>query len=143
MSEIVRKRRLPTGKETFKSLRTDINQIRETFEYISKQLLQVVEYITMTEIRIQQLECLMDNQATTIKELQQRQSPDLPYIPWSNENSRDEFVSPLELSESESDLNVDLLSFGDEDHQLLHMSPLSLEEHPGTILNLLCNEVMD
>jgi hypothetical protein len=141
MSEVVsKKRRSPVDKESFKRLREDINSTKDTIESISKQLLQVVEYLTITEIRIQQLENIMDNQAASIKSLQQYRSPEFPCVPYF---TREEFESPLELSESESDLRIDLLDLPDEDIHLLHISPLSLEEHPGTILNLLCNEVMD
>jgi hypothetical protein len=140
MSEVVKKRRTPVDKESFKRLRHDINESKESFESISKQLLSVVEYLTITEIRIQQLENIMDKQAESIRALQSKESPDFPCAPVFD---RREFESPLELSESDSDLKIDLLNFDDEDHQLVHMSPLTLEEHPGTILNLLCNEVMD
>jgi hypothetical protein len=145
MAEVVKKRRTPADKESFKRLRSDITDAKEAFESISKQLLQVVEYLTITEIRIQQLESIMDKQADSIRNLQNSKSPEFPCVPYFN---REEFESP-------SDLKIDLLDFGDEDHQLLHISPLSLsehpgvvtpltlEEHPGTILNLLCNEVMD
>jgi len=139
MSEITRKRRSPADRDSLKRVREDISQTKSSIESMSKQLLQVVEYLTMVEIRIQQLELLMDNQGEAIKELQKTRSPDFspPYF------DRTEFTTPLELSHSESDINIDLLSFEDEDLQLLHISPLSLEEHPGTILNLLCNEVME
>ena len=140
MSEITKKRRSTGDKETFKRLREDINGMKETFESISKQLLQVVEYLTITEIRIQQLEGIMDKQAETIKSLQSARSPEFPCVPFFN---REEFASPLVLSESESDIGVDLLEYDEEDLRLLQISPLRLEDHPGTILNLLCNEVMD
>jgi hypothetical protein len=141
MSEVTKKRRTPADKESFKRLRGDITDAKEAFESISKQLLQVVEYLTITEIRIQQLESIMDRQAESIRNLENRRSPDFQCVPYFD---REEFESP-------SDLKIDLLDFGDEDHQLFHMSPLTLEEqapltleeHPGTILNLLCNEVMD
>lgn len=140
MSEVTKKRRTPTDKESFKRLRSDITYAKEAFESISKQLLQVVEYLTITEVRIQQLEGIMDRQAESIKNLQNSRSPEFPCVPYFN---REEFGSP-------TDLNIDLLDFGDEDHPLLQISPLSLnetpltlEEHPVTILNLLCNEVMD
>ncbi len=141
MSEAVKKRRTPADKESLKRLRYDINEVKESFESISKQLLQVVEYLTITEVRIQQLESIMDKQAETIRSLQ---SPDPPYISWSTDLNRDDFkLSPLDLSDSDSDLNIDQLTFDDNYSPLLQMSPLSLEEHPGTILSLLCNEVMD
>ena len=140
MSEITKKRRSTGDKETFKRLREDINGMKETFESISKQLLQVVEYVTITEIRIQQLENIMDKQAETIKSLQASKSPEFQCVPYFN---REEFSSPLALSESESDVGIDLLEYDEEDLRLLQISPLRLEEHPGTILNLLCNEVMD
>jgi hypothetical protein len=142
MSEVTKKRRSPADKESMKRLRGDITDAKEAFESISKQLLQVVEYLTITEIRIQQLENIMDKQAESIKLLQNSQSPEFPCY---SVFDRREFSSPesLTLSDSEQDLKIDLLDFGDEDHQLVHMSPLTLEEHPGTILNLLCNEVMD
>jgi hypothetical protein len=140
MTEVVKKRRSPVDRESFKRLRHDIEDAKEAFESISKQLLQVVEYLTITEIRIQQLENIMDKQAETIRSLQNNQSPDFPAY---SVFDRREFESPQTLSESESDLKIDLLDFGDEDPHLLHISPLTLEEHPGTILNLLCDEVMD
>jgi hypothetical protein len=140
MAEITKKRRSTGDKETFKRLREDINGMKETFESISKQLLQVVEYLTITEIRIQQLENIMDKQAETIKSIQASKSPEFPCVPYFN---REEFSSPLVLSESESDVEIDLLEYDEEDLRLLQISPLRLEEHPGTILNLLCNEVMD
>jgi len=140
MSEVTKKRRTPADKESFKRLRGDITDAKEAFESISKQLLQVVEYLTITEIRIQQLENIMDKQAESIRALQSNQSPEYPSYPMFD---RREFETPPTLSESDSDLKIDLLDFSDDDGQPIHMSPLTLEEHPGTILNLLCNEVMD
>lgn len=141
MTEVTKKRRTPADKESFKRLRTDINEVKESLESMSKQFLQLVEYLTVTEMRIQQLELIMDNQGEALKALQ---SPPNPYITWSTEFDRDEFkLTPSDVSGSDSDLNIDQLSFDEDCHPLLEMSPLSLEEHPGTILNLLCNEVMD
>jgi hypothetical protein len=157
MTEVSNKRRSPADKESFKRLRTDINQAKDTFESISKQLLQVVEYLTLTEIRLQQLENMLDKQGEKIKNIEKNTSPEFPYIEWSNSELRSSAgftsppitYSPPPLHSSDSELDFDLLELGDhafppyEDHQLLHISPLSLEEHPGTILNLLCDEVMD